>query len=501
MTGKVYLIGAGPGDPGLLTLKGLRCLQKADVVIYDHLAAISLLAHAKPHAELIYAGKEAGAHTIPQNELNRLLVEKAAAGHTVARLKGGDPFVFGRGGEEALELRAAGIAFEVVPGISSSMAGPMYAGIPVTHRGLAAAVTVITGHEDPNKSTPGHNWQALAQTRGTLVFLMAMQNLNEITQALIACGKAPQTPAAVIQNATTARQRTLLTTLIELPEAAARQNFRAPAIVVVGPVATLSADLNRIAQKPLFGKKILLTRTGEQAGEMADILSDYGAECITLPVIEIKPLPRDILEQALNELDAYQWLIFTSSNAVKQFFTTLIATGRDSRALHRLKIAVIGDITARELAGHGIIADVVPEQFVGESLADALSAHNLKGARILMPRAQDAREIVPQRLREMGARVDVIPVYKTVPAALPMQNLSWLNDIDVVTFTSASTVNMLMAAMPPALLTALAQNAVAACIGPVTAKAAQNAGFSKVITAKTYTATKLCETILHELSQ
>lgn len=501
MQGKVYLIGAGPGDPGLLTLKGLQCLKKAQVVVYDHLAAISLLAHAQPNAEFIYAGKEAGAHTIPQTELNRLLVTKAQEGKTVARLKGGDPYVFGRGGEEALELAQAGIPFEVVPGISSAIAGPMYAGIPVTHRGVAAGVTIITGHEAPDKAAPGHNWQALAQTKGTLVFLMAMQNLKEITATLLKYGKSPATPVAVIQNATTTRQRTLLTTLAELPHDAERQNFAAPALVVIGNVVELGPKLGWFDKKPLFGQKILLTRTGQQALTMAATLNDLGAECISLPVIKIKPLPDTALKQALDALQIYQWLIFTSSNAVELFFETLFTHGRDSRALHGLKVAAIGAVTAQKLQTYGIAADVIPQQFVAESLSEALDVYDLKGARILLPRAKDARETLPESLRDMGATIDIIPLYETIPAVVRMENLNWLDDINIVTFTSASTVNMLKAALPSEKFTALSQKAIAACIGPITANAAQNAGFRHIITAAIYTAEGLCETIINELSQ
>lgn len=497
MPGKVYLIGAGPGDPGLLTLKGMRCLQEAQIVVYDHLAAVSLLAYVNPAAELIYAGKEASAHTIPQNELNHLLVAKAKEDKIVARLKGGDPFVFGRGGEEGLAMAAAGIPFEVVPGISSAVAGPMYAGIPVTHRGLSAAVTVVTGHEDPNKSAPGHNWRALAQSEGTLVFLMAMQNLEDITKTLLANGKDAQTPAAVIQNATTARQRTLITSLEKLPEDVTAQEFSAPALVVIGTVVKLSRELNWFERKPLFGRKILLTRQGAQALQMAETLSALGAECIPLPAIKIRPLSQEPLQEALDAIDTYRWLIFTSRNAVSLFFETLYALQMDSRALHHLKIAAIGEITAAELRKHGLIADIVPKQFIAESLAEALQNYDIAGKRVLLPRAKDAREILPQTFTAMDATVDVIPLYETVPATHRIKDWRWLKDLDIVTFTSASTVNMLKASLPPEVFGELAVQATAACIGPITAEAARTAGFTKITTAKTYTAAGLCQAILN----
>lgn len=501
MPGKVYLIGAGPGDPGLLTLKGLRCLQEAQVVVYDHLAAIAFLAYANPSAEMIYAGKEASAHTIPQNDLNHLLVAKAREGKIVTRLKGGDPFVFGRGGEEGLALAAAGIPFEVVPGISSAVAGPMYAGIPVTHRGLAASVTIVTGHEDPNKSAPGHNWRALAQNEGTLVFLMAMQNLNDIAQTLLAHGKDAQTPAAVIQNATTARQRTLITTLENLAGEAAAQNFGPPALVVIGPVVKLNRELNWFEHKPLFGQKILLTRQGTQALQMAEILGALGAECIPLPVIEIEPLSPEPLREALDAIDTYQWLIFTSRNAVELFFAMLYTMQMDARALHHLKIAAIGEITAAELKKHGVLADLTPAQYVAESLAEALAQTDIAGKRILLPHAQKAREVLPQTLTRLSATVDVVPLYATAPVAHQIKDWRWLYDMDIVTFTSASTVNMLKATLPEDVFGKLAATATAACIGPVTAEAAYNAGFSRIITAQTYTAKGLCEALVTNMGK
>lgn len=495
MAGKVYLIGAGPGNPELFTLKGLRCLKEAQVVIYDHLASVSLLAYVNPAAELIYAGKEAKDHTIPQNEINHLLVAKAQAGKIVARLKGGDPFVLGRGGEEALALTAAGIAFEVVPGISAAIAGPMYAGIPVTHRGSSAAVTILTGHEDPAKSAPGHNWRALAQSEGTLVFLMAMHNLNEITQTLLTHGKDAHTPAAVIQNATTARQRTLLTTLEKLPEEVLTQGFDSPALVVIGTVVKLGRELNWFERKPLFGLKILLTRQGSLAFNMAENLSALGAECALLPTIEIKPLPQESLQEALKLIDSYQWLIFTSHNTVSLFFETLHALKMDCRSLHKLKIAVSGATTAAELRKHGLLPDVVPEQFISENLAESLLKQDIAAKRILLPRAQNAREILPQSLRKMGASVDVVTLYETLPVTHRMQDWHWLKDMDLVTFTSASTVNALKSALTQEVFGALAARATAACIGPITEAAAQKAGFANTFAAHTYTADGLCQAI------
>lgn len=325
---------------------------------------------------------------------------------------------------------------------------------------------------------------------------MAMQNLEDITQTLLANGKDAQTPTAVIQNATTARQRTLISTLGKLSEDVTAQGFSAPALVVIGTVVKLSRELNWFERKPLFGRKILLTRQGTQALQMAETLSALGAECIPLPAIEIRPLSQEPLQEALDAIDTYRWLIFTSRNAVSLFFETLYALQMDSRALHHLKIAAIGEITAAELRKYGLIADVVPKQFIAESLAAAFQNQDIAGKRVLLPRAKDAREILPQTLTAMGADVDVIPLYETVPATHRIRDWRWLGDLDIVTFTSASTVNMLKASLPPEVFGELAAKATAACIGPIIAEAARAASFKQIITAGTYTAAGLCQAIL-----
>lgn len=496
MPGRVYLIGAGPGDAGLITVKGLACLSEADVVVYDHLAALPLLGHTRHNAELIYAGKEAGNHTIPQADLNQLLVDKAKSGKIVARLKGGDPFVFGRGGEEGLALAAAGIPFEVVPGVTSAIAAPAYAGIPVTHRGVAASVTFITGHEDPTKSAPGVNWAALAQITGTLVFLMGVQNLKKIAETLMAHGKDPATPVAIVREGTTAKQETWISTLGTVAETARRAGIQPPAVVVVGEVASLYNKLSWLKYLPLFGKKILITRQGIQAGEMVEILNGYGASCVNLPAIAIKPLPLEKLQAALRNINRYQWLLFTSVNAVTLFFECMQDMGLDSRTLGGLKVAAVGEVTARALNVHGIMPDVVPDKYVAESLADALEQAGVSGAKILLPRANEARDFLPDALAKLGAEVDVVPLYVTEAVPHTANELDWLQDVDTVTFTSSSTVSMLMAGVPPAYAGQLKSRAVAACIGPVTAETARKAGFEKIIISDTYTAQALCQTIL-----
>lgn len=340
---KVYLLGAGPGDPGLLTLKARDALAAADVVVYDALANDSLLGHARPDAELIYVGKVAGNHALPQHEINALLVRKAKEGNIVARLKGGDPYIFGRGGEEAEELLAAGVPFEEVPGISSTIAAPAYAGIPLTHRDFASSVTIITGHENPDKPGSVHNWQALARSASTLVFVMGMKNLPDIARNLLDAGLDPRTPAALIYRGTTPRQRSLVATLRELPQAAVDAHFTNPSVIVVGKVASLHDKLNWFEQKPLLGKSIVVTRAREQASSLARSLSGLGAEVIQCPTIEIRALPDYAeLDAAVARLADYGWLIFTSVNGVRHFWQRLEAAGKDSRALGACKVAAIG---------------------------------------------------------------------------------------------------------------------------------------------------------------
>ena len=486
---KAYLVGAGPGDPGLLTLRGKELLEQADVVIYDYLSAPELLAHTKAGAELVYVGKKAGAHTLPQDQINTLIVERAKAGQCVVRLKGGDPYIFGRGGEEAEALLDAGIGFEEVPGISSVVAGPAYAGIPLTYRQYASSVTIITGHEDEHKQESVHNWPALAASGSTLVFVMGMKNLPDISRELIKAGLSPDTPAALVHWATTSRQRSLAASLASLPRQAVEHGFTNPSLIVVGEVVRLRERLNWFEARPLFGKHVVVTRAREQASGVARQLAALGAKVSTFPTIRIEPELSPELDQAIHNLGSYQWLVFTSANGVRHFFARAKALGRDARALAGVQLAAIGSATAQALEEHGLVADFVPQEFVAEAVAQGLVAKGLAGARILLARAAEAREVLPENLREAGALVDVVPVYRTHPAkegAEALRQAVEANQVDCVSFGSSSTVHNFFAQIPAATVRA-ADKLRFAAIGPITAATLQEYGFSSHIQPTEYT--------------
>jgi len=486
--GRVSIIGAGPGDPGLITLKGVRCLSEADVVVYDHLVSVEILAHAGEAAEKIYAGKQGGDHTLTQGQINRLLVEKAAAGKVVARLKGGDPFVFGRGGEEAEALRAAGIPFAIVPGVSSAVAVPAYAGIPLTHRGLTSSVAFVTGHEDPTKGQSDLDWPSLAGI-GTLVFLMGVKNLPAIAANLIRSGKSPGTPAALIRWGTTADQETLTAPLGEIARLAEAAGFKPPSILVIGAVAALRESLNWFEGAPLFGRGIVVTRPEGQAEALSDGLRVQGARVISFPVIRIAPPACwEALDGAIDRLSDYRWIIFTSANGVASFFGRLAERGRDVRDLKGIRIATIGPATAAALAARGLRADLVPEEYISEGVVRAFAGEALAGSRVLLPRAAEARDVIPVGLTALGAVVDVVTAYRTVRTdreAAELLPLFAAGRIDAVTFTSPSTVTHFMGIMGPAFR--LPPGVRVACIGPVTAAAAQEAGLTVDIFHESYT--------------
>lgn len=498
---KVYLLGAGPGDPGLLTLKARDVLAAADVVIYDALANDSLLGHARPDAELIYVGKVAGNHALPQREINALLVRKAKEGKVVARLKGGDPYIFGRGGEEAEELLAAGVPFEEVPGISSTIAAPAYAGIPLTHRDFASSVTIITGHENPDKPGSVHNWQALARSASTLVFVMGMKNLPDIVRNLLDAGMDPQTPAALVYRGATPRQRSLTAALRDLPQAAREAHFTNPAVIVVGKVVSLHDKLNWFEQKPLLGKSIVVTRAREQASGLAGGLAELGAEVIQCPTIEIRPLPEyAALDAAVARLADYAWLIFTSVNGVRHFWLRLEAAGKDSRALGPCKVAAIGPATADALLARGIRPDFVPERYVAEGVVEGLLAREggqLAGRRMLLPRAAKARDVLPVELGKAGALVDVLPAYETIPAAgrrgAVLERLEE-GSLSCVTFGSSSTVENFLSLIPAEKLKEHPETRLAA-IGPITARTLREHGLEAHIQPEEYTIPALVKTI------
>ncbi len=466
----VYLVGAGPGDPGLLTVRGAELLARADVVVHDRLSSPLLLDLAPLEAERIDVGKAPGRVAMPQGDIDRLLVERGKRGETVVRLKGGDPFVFGRGGEEAEALIAAGVPFEVVPGVTSAIAAPAYAGIPVTHRGLSTHVTIVTGHEDPAKGTSDTDWEALARAGGTLVVLMGAGRLAEVAARLIAGGRAPETPVAAVRWGTHPHQRTIRATLATI----AVQGVEAPSAIVVGAVAAL--DLGWFERRPLFGRRVVVTRAREQASGFRARLVELGAEVIELPAIAVKPL-----EFELPDLAAYGWVVLTSANGVEAFFTHgLFARGLDARALAGVKVAAIGPGTATALGRFGVRPDLVPERFVAEALLAAFPPPRATGEKVLLARAEQARDVLPDGLARNGYSVDVLAVYQTVTAEPDPVELERVRagEFDAVTFTSSSTVDNFCRLVGP-----LSGDPIIVSIGPVTSASAAAAGLRVTVEA------------------
>ncbi|MDY6971125.1 MAG: uroporphyrinogen-III C-methyltransferase [Thermodesulfobacteriota bacterium] len=504
--GKVYLVGAGPGDPGLLTLKGRECISRADVVIYDNLANRSFLQYAGNEAELIYVGKKGGCHAMKQEEINELIVDRAGRKEIIVRLKGGDPFVFGRGGEEAQELVRAGVAFEVVPGVTSAVAVPAYAGIPLTHRDHASTVAFITGHEDPLKEESAIAWHKLATGAGTLVFLMGVGNLNNIAESLITHGRSEDTPVAVIRSGTCSEQRTLVSTLRNIAGLARENNITPPAVIVVGDVVSLREELNWFEKRPLFGRQIVITRAREQASGFLANLELLGAECIEFPTIKVvHPESWEALDQAVETLEHYQWLLFTSVNGVKYFLDRLEVRGKDVRNLKGLRIGAIGPKTAEVWRAMGIKPDLVPDEYRAEAIVSCIKEWGIKGQRILLPRAARARDVLPQELRKMGAQVDVVAAYQTI---MPDHNTAEVRGkfergaIDMVTFTSSSTVTnfvQMFDSHGDSIRKWMARVAVA-CIGPITAQTAQEQGFSATLVPSEYTVEALTAAIVQYFS-
>jgi len=498
--GKAYLVGAGPGDPDLITVKGMECLKKADVIIYDHLASSRLLKHAREDAETLYVGKEQGAHTLPQDQMNKLLVQKAMEGHTVVRLKGGHPFIFGRGGEEAEALAKAGVPFEIVPGITSAIAAPSYAGIPLTDRRYTASVGIVTGHEDPTKPHSTVDWSKLATAVGTLVILMGMKNLPKIAEKLIAAGRPIETPVALVRWGTTPKQTTIVGTLETIVAKAQAANLTPPVAIVVGDVVRLRDTLNWFEKKPLFGKTVVVTRTREQASDLVSHLSAMGAECLEFPTIRVVP-PQDWapLDSAIGHLDTYDWLVLTSVNGVSFFFDRLYKSGQDVRALKDIRTATIGPATARRLRDFGLNSDVVPKTFRAESIIEAFKDKEMEGKRVLLPRAKEARPILPIEVRKMGATVDEIPAYQTEEVCDNVDELVGLLEngaVDIVTFTSSSTVRNFKACLPPERFEPLIGDIKTASIGPITSDTARELGFNVDMEATEYTIPGLCQAIL-----
>jgi uroporphyrinogen III methyltransferase/synthase len=497
----IYLVGSGPGDPGLFTIKGVRCMEEADAVVYDRLAPGALLGYARPEAEKIYVGKKSGDPTMSQEEINALLVEKGRAGMTVVRLKGGDPYIFGRGGEEALALKGAGLPFEVVPGVTSGVAAPAYAGIPVTHRNVSASVAFVTGHEDPTKGRPDVDWEKLANGADTLVLYMGVGRLEEISKGLIAAGRSQETPVACVRWGTVPEQRTVTGTLRDIADRVGEAGLKPPAVIVVGDVVALrETGLDWYERRPLFGRRVLVTRARVQAGELSADLERLGAEVYEFPTIEISP-PEDFgpLDAAIRDLDSFGLIVFTSVNGVGAFLERLRHHGLDLRALPReAKVAAIGPATAERIEQAGLRVDVIPEEYRAEALVGALDTDRLAGERVLIPRAKVAREILPDRLREAGAEVVVPPAYESVPLSEGKEELSLRlqsGEIDCVTFTASSTVENFIGAFGAEEAARLLGKTRVACIGPITAGTARKHGLRVDAEADEYTISGLVEAV------
>ncbi|HEU4965081.1 MAG TPA: uroporphyrinogen-III C-methyltransferase [Bacilli bacterium] len=500
--GTVYLIGAGPGDPRLITWRGLQCLERADVVVYDRLVSPRLLKRARADAELLYVGKLPDQSTLPQQEkINRLLVEQALAGKTVARLKGGDPSIFAYVGEEAEMLRAQGIAYEIIPGVSSAFSVPAYAGIPVTYRNMATSVHVISGHEDPLSPDSLTDWSTLAKVGGTLVILMGVGRLAGIVSRLVEHGRSPDTPVALIRWGTVAEQETLTGTLADIVERVRETNFQNPAIIVIGEVVRLREKLRWFEEKPLFGQRIVVTRSRSQASDLSARIEELGGEPYEFPVIETQ-WPEDLasLDDALAQLSSYDWVMFTSVNGVEKFFERMFVKRFDVRSLAAVKFAVVGDKTAEQLTQRGIFPDVVAEEFVAEGLLQTLQDQGelQAGQRVLLPRANIARKALPDALRAFGCEVTDAEAYRTVAVNDGAEQLVALleaKQIHAVTFTSSSTVKNFVQALAGQDLTALLTGVKVAAIGPVTKRTAQELGLKVDVMPDTYTIPELVDAL------
>jgi uroporphyrinogen III methyltransferase/synthase len=490
-TGIVYLVGAGPGDPGLLTLRGGELLVICDAIVYDALANPALLALAnahedpdRPSKEFFDVGKRGGAtDSARQNEINQLLIRLAGEGKRVVRLKGGDPFVFGRGSEEAEALAGAGIPFEVIPGVTAGIAAPAYAGIPVTHRGLSTSVTFVTGHEDPLKDGTTVDWSALARAGGTLVLYMGVKTLPRIASALMAGGMPSDTPAAAIEWGTYAHQRTVTATVSTLVDAIRRDGLEAPVITVIGRVVSLRDTISWFDTRPLFGKRIVVTRARSQAASLSERLTAAGAQVIEMPATRIEPMAAAALEGVITQLSQYGWIVFTSQNAVRIFWDALREQSLDARALTGVKIAAVGPATAGALLDRGLVVDVAPDRFVAEALLEALrDRRDVRGVRVLYAAAEGAREVLQQGLEELGAVVDRVELYRSVRDGEGAEKLRALlldGQADLVTFTSASSVN----AFVDTVGEEESRRVPAATIGPITASATRERGIDVVVEA------------------
>ncbi|RXZ84548.1 uroporphyrinogen-III C-methyltransferase [Paenibacillaceae bacterium] len=503
--GKVFLVGAGPGNPKLITVRGKECITQCDVVVYDRLASPRLLKFLKPGAEKVYVGKLPDRHTMKQEEINRLLVDLALQGKTVTRLKGGDPTIFGRVGEEAELLQEYGVEYEIVPGITSAIAVPAYAGIPVTHRDLASSLSIVTGHESPEKLDRSIYWDKVTNATGTLIFLMGVAKIGYISEQLIRHGKSKETPVALIRWGTRVEQETLVGTLETIEAQVLAANFQPPAVIVVGEVVKQREKLQWYERQPLFGTRVLVTRARAQASELADRIEELGGEPVEYPVIEIRRTQSEetsaLIGEALGHANDYDWLVFTSVNGVDYFFEWLTAFEVDIRRFHKAKIAAVGPATADKLRERGLLVDAMPARFQAEGLIDMLGPLLQPGHKVLLPRGDLARDILPQQFAAKGVEVTAVNVYETAlgdPDSGDGELLELLGSggIHMLTFTSSSTVLNLLELLrrqgvqdPVSLLKGIPT----ACIGPLTAQTAADEGLEVTIVPEQATLAGLIE--------
>ena len=497
--GIVYLVGSGPGDPGLITLRGVECLSRAEVIVYDYLANEQLLNHAPASAERIYAGKIGGRHNQDQDEINTLLVKKGREGKIVVRLKGGDPFVFGRGGEECQALHEAGVPFEIVPGVTASFGASAYAGIPLTHRDYTASVTLVTGQEGKNKDESQIDWERLSHGNGTIVFYMGIKTLRHNMERLIQHGKNPQTPVALVRWGTLPKQQVLIGTLADIADHAEAHGFKPPAVTIVGEVVTMREKLRWFDARPLFGKKLMVTRAVAQAGEFATMLTERGAAVIECPTIRlVEPEQWEPLDAALRILSSYDWLVLTSGNAVRALFQRLETLGLDARALGGCRVCALGPKTAEAIKAFGVRADLVASDYRAEGVVAEFAKMDITAQKILYPRADRAREAIPRELFSMGALVDCPVVYRTIlPEKLPPEAIFALEkrSVDCITFTSSSTVQNLARMLGEDRMLDMLKGVAIASIGPVTSRSCRELGLKVDIEPSEYTLTALADAV------
>jgi uroporphyrinogen III methyltransferase/synthase len=497
--GKAYIIGAGPGDPGLITVKGLRLLGTADSIVYDHLINQSLLEYAKPEAEKVNVGKQVGRKILEQGEINKLLIREARKGKIVVRLKGGDPFLFGRGGEEAEALSQHGIPFEVVPGVTSAIAAPAYAGIPLTHRGLASSVGVATGHEDPAKAASTVNFKKIAQSVDTLVCLMGVGNMDAIIQQVRESGRPPETPVAIVERGTCSDQRVLRGSLKDILPKARRKGLKPPAVIIVGEVVNLRRTVSWFESFPLFGKTVVVTRAKGHARSLIDLLEQSGAKVILFPTIEFTtPGTFSLIDKKISHLKEYDYLVFTSVHGVKTFLSRMRKLKKDLRSLSGIKIAALGEMTAQALREQLLYPEVVPAVFTSRHLADKFKEEGVKGKRLLLVRSELASDILPEKLRRMGAGVDEVSSYTVrKPRVNPdkIKQLFKKQEIDLITFTSPSTFTNFISMMKGEPVTKLLKGVKIAAIGPVTKKEITAQGIKVAVTASHHTVPGLVDAI------